>query len=93
MKDHVSSYRDDGIASGDGEDVGAGDGALARLLHIGLDLVDDVEASQRSHVPERVPLVASQQNGRVAALLVRSQARLTAGVQQMKSIQTITSSV
>ena len=68
-------YRYDGVAGGDGEDVGAGDGLLADGLHLRLDVGDDVEAPQRSRVGQR-PLLAGeaagdvgQQYGRVATLM------------------------
>ena len=62
------SYGDNGVAGGDGEDVGAGDGLLAYTLQLGLDVVDDAEAPQRPHVRTRVLFHARQQNRRVAAL-------------------------
>ena len=37
----------DGVPGGQGEDVGAGDGGRAGVLEVGLDLVDDVEATER----------------------------------------------
>jgi hypothetical protein len=37
------TYHDHGVARDKGEDVGAGDGAVARRLDCGLDLVDDLE--------------------------------------------------
>jgi hypothetical protein len=69
----IIGYRYDGVAGGDGEDVGAGDGLVAHGLHLALDAVDDGEASQRILVRDR-PLLAGeggrvvQQNRRVAAL-------------------------
>lgn len=70
----MHGYRDDRVAGGDGEDVGAGDGLLARGLDLRLDVVDDVESSDGSDVGVR-PLLAGevgrvvQQYGRVAPLI------------------------
>jgi len=43
----------DGVAGGDGEDVGAGDGLRADGLHLRLDAVDDAETSDGPGVRER----------------------------------------
>lgn len=57
----MHGYRDDRVAGGDGEDVGAGDGLLAHGLDLRLDAVDDVVASDRK-VWGCIPLVSGQQN-------------------------------
>ena len=56
-------YRYDGVAGGDGEDVGAGDGPWAHGLDLGLDVVHHGEASDRSHIRERSLLAG--EGGRV----------------------------
>ena len=66
----------DGVAGGDGEDVGAGDGPRAHQLQQHLNLVDHLQTAQRPSVRPR-PLFAGEagrvveQNGRVAPLLQR----------------------
>jgi len=70
------SYSHDGVARGDGEDVGAGDGPRADGLDLRLDAVDDVEAPERAPVGERVLLPGEvgrvgQQHRRIASLLSR----------------------
>jgi hypothetical protein len=70
---YAINYRDDGVAGGDGEDVGAGDGARAHGLDLRLDVVDYGEASDRSRVRERRLLTGEggrvvQQHRRVATL-------------------------
>jgi len=64
------SHRDDGVSGGDGEDVGAGDDSRAHRLHLRLDVVDDIEAPQRSLVRRRalLPGRVVEQNGCIAAL-------------------------
>jgi hypothetical protein len=66
-------YRNDGIPSSDGKDVGAGDGLLADGLDLRLDVVDDAEAPQGPRVRECVLLAGEggrvrQQHGTVASL-------------------------
>jgi hypothetical protein len=67
------TYHDHGVARDKGEDVGAGDGAVARRLDCGLDLVDDLEPPGGVLVRVR-PLLARdlaaavQQERRVASL-------------------------
>jgi hypothetical protein len=66
----------DGVAGGEGEDVGAGDGGPASDLDLRLDAVDDLVAAQRVGVGPRVLLprevstrhVVVQQDGGVASL-------------------------
>jgi len=43
----VCAYGDDGVAGGDGEDVGAGDRLLAGVLELRLDVVNHVEPTER----------------------------------------------
>ena len=50
------AYSDDGVAGGDGEDVGAGDDLLAGILELRLDVVDDLEAAEGVLVRLRVLL-------------------------------------
>jgi len=73
LREASDFYHDGGVAGGEGEDVGAGDGAGAGRLEGGLDLVDDLEAP--GGVPVGVgPLLAHdgpaavQKDRRVAAL-------------------------
>jgi hypothetical protein len=58
------------VAGGGGEDVGAGDRALALLLQLRLDVVDQVEPAQRL-ARVRVPLAPRRvhQHRRVRALI------------------------
>jgi hypothetical protein len=67
------TYQVDAVARGEGDDVGAGDGAGAGGLHLRLDGVDDLEPAQRVGVGIRVLLPRHrrrvvQQHRRVAAL-------------------------
>jgi hypothetical protein len=47
------AYGDDGIAGGDGEDVGAGDRLVAGLLELLLDVVNHFEPADRVLVRHR----------------------------------------
>jgi hypothetical protein len=69
------AYGDDGVASSDGENVGAGDGLRAQGLDPSLDVVDDAHASDRRVVRGGTLLTGeggrvAQQYGCVAPLLV-----------------------
>ena len=53
------AYLCNGVAGGDGKDVGAGDGLRAQQLQQHLDVVDHVEAAKRPRVRPR-PLLAGE---------------------------------
>lgn len=63
IKCMITTYDVDGVSGGDGEDVGAGDDAGARLLHRRLYVVDHFEATSR--VPVWVRILLSREARRV----------------------------
>lgn len=70
-------YQGDGVAGGEGEDVGAGDGGATGGLHPGLDVVDDFVPAEGVGVGHRVLLAdharcVVEEDGRITALRKKS---------------------
>ena len=76
LREASDFYHDGGVAGGEGEDVGAGDGGPAGGLHLGLDGVDDLEAAHGVGVGPGALLAGEgrrvvQQDGAVASLATK----------------------
>lgn len=70
----VCTYHEDGVAGGEGDDVGAGDGGAAGGVYLDADVLDELHRTRLQRLVRRqVPLAVGsrQKDGRVAALKCR----------------------
>lgn len=72
---YICTYQNGALPCGQGEDVGAGNDAGAEVLHVPLDVVDDLETADGVHVRKRgllagevLPGHVVQKNGSVTSL-------------------------